>query len=533
MKFFLPVLLLLIEISISAQTFSYKKLSESFDRDEFDITSSIPFKGGLLSVVMDKKNSFNAKYSLKVCTVSENRKIQKNIKIGFEGEAFFRLIGIFQINDKPIIFYTTYASYKKVLHIKAIVLDPETLQAEATKEIRELPLYKDDTNLIFTGDSDAMWMSPVTIRLSQDSTRYLLVYRPITGRITSKNGIAEVYLAIIDANANLVFDKTEAFPLKSGIVRIQNSILAKNGKIYTLFTLLRSKSSSETQSFFLGITDTKEGKLREIPFDKSIGIIRDASFLYKNKLTDNIEILGTYSEDESEYEFNGVYQLEFNLQAETLKTIIKKELPNNIRLSNIYPEYGAEGSGSKNSYKIPLYDRIHKVHSGYRNNGTIDYTVEYISRGQESITYREGIEYYLYYLSLINFSFSNNDIACTVVEKKQIAKNSDIRNVCGIKAFLSGNKLVYFYNDFPGNLDLDSKPKPFEPHKKDDCSLVAAIIDEKGNLSKQEITSTFPKKYFPEPNNAIFLDEKTLILRVASPDTRYKKSDIAFVTIEE
>lgn len=532
MKFSLVSIFLITYVTSLSQDFSYQRLSENYDRNEFDITSTIPYKGGLLSVVMDSKNNFNAKYDISVCLISHDRKIQKSIKIGFKAEPFLRLIGLYQINDKPVIFYTNYASYKKVLHIKAILLNPETLQVEMSKEIKEMPLAEDDMSLIITDNSDAIWRSPIRIKISQDSSKYLLIYAPEMSNITGKKNITEAYFAVLDEEANFIYDKIETYPHSKFSLVFNDFLLTHNGKIFSLFSVFENRFTTENCRSYLRITETKGGKYREINLDKSVEVIRDANFLFRNKNDNNIEIIGTFSEESNDKDFSGVYRLQIDAQTETLKTLVRKNISDVLYLTEIYPEYGAEGAPPTKGYKYPLYARIHKIYSGYRNNGSIDYSLEYGYRGLERKVLTSGTYFSFYFLSIINFSFTGDNVISTVVEKKQITENNDAMNACGVKTIPFGNKLIYLYSDMPGNTDPEKKPKPFEPLKKNDCSLVAVIIDENGKTSKQEITSAFGKKQYPEPINAAFLNNKTLVLRIANPNTRYKETDIAFLTIE-
>lgn len=528
MKFLTLILLLFTELSISAQIFSYKKLSESFDREEFDITSSVPFKGGLLSVVMDKKSSFNAKYSIKVCNISKDLKLQKDINIGFEAEPNLELIGIFRIAENPIIFYSSYLPEKELLYIKAIILNKETLQIEKIKEIKKL--YQDRTffGRIIIRQPDAEWRSLIKITESQDSSKFFLSYIPRISSITPNTKRNEVYFAIIDANANLITDKIENYPKTISDIQFMDFAYSKNGKIYSLFSVYQDRHKINNSSAYLRTIDLSNGQSKDFDIEKNIGTIRNANLLFRNEK--NIEIIGIYSDNSNVNEFSGACHLQFNSETEVIKTVVRKELPYDFKLADIYPEYGYEAPTSKDYYKLPFYERFNTIYAGYKANGNIDLSIEYAAVTPDK-PYIINNDIKTYRLSVINFTFSGNTAFITLLEKKQIEKR-DANNVCGIKVLSHGNKLIYLFNDSPGNLDLEIKPKPFEPLTKDDCSLVAAIIDEKGNLSKEEITAVFPKKHYPEPVHAVLLDKKTLIMRVSNPVTRHKKSDIAFVTIE-
>ena len=135
-RFILAVCASFFSSLIVAQELSFQKIPGKFQRSDVDITSVIPFEDGLLSMAIDRKG-LAGKCEIRLCKINNDLEITKSIDIGFAGEKFMNMIGLYRIENKPVIFYHTYNSGSRVMNVKAIVINPETLKMESLKEIEK------------------------------------------------------------------------------------------------------------------------------------------------------------------------------------------------------------------------------------------------------------------------------------------------------------------------------------------------------------------------------------------------------------
>lgn len=531
-RFILTVCASFFSSFIVAQELSFQKIPGKFQRSDADITSVIPFEDGLLSIAIDRKG-FAGKCEVRLCKINNDLEITKSIDIGFAGEKFMNMIGLYRIENKPVIFYHTYNSGSRVMNVKAIVINPETLKMETLKEVVSFTPEYDDYALYDMKNEDAGWLSPVKIKLSQDSTRYLLTYNyyEITPVFKAEN--KESCLAVIDKDANLLFKKVERFPKGAGFVKILDFCLVDD-KIITFFNVADSRVAYEYTSKYVTTvrsTDIKTSKSTDVKLSKEIGFIRNARFLYKDKRSPKLHIVGTFSNEFNEQEISGGLHLIYNSTDGAVSLITKKELPYELKLSSLYSEYYLE-KRNEPGLNDPLYNRLKIEYCGWRNDDVIDVAVEYIASGTLRISDRSGnYPAFILFTSIINMSFSGGEITFSTIEKKQMPNQPERQNVSSFGAFPFGDKLIVLYNDNEANLRENKSPRIFDPMTKEPSILVAAIIDEKGNVVKREIARN-EDRVFPEPAKACSLNKNTILLRMANPITRYKEISLAAFTFE-
>ena len=81
-------------------------------------------------------------------------------------------------------------------------------------------------------------------------------------------------------------------------------------------------------------------------------------------------------------------------------------------------------------------------------------------------------------------------------------------------SFYSGNNLVLLYNDEKKNLEkkITQMPDDIEPHKRGTV-LVAAIVDEKGNLKREVVYEHQDDKYVTIPTSSRMISSNDILLK--------------------
>lgn len=510
MKFLLFIYTLLLSQILSAQQISFNILPETLKRNQFDISTAIPYKDGLLTAVMESDGK-DEKYIIKLGIIRADKSIQKSIDIGFKSEPKMKLAGIYAISNRPVIIYSTREGKQNDRHVKAVLINPGTLKMDAVKEIAVFPQERINDMEVKENNLDADWLSTLEIQPSQDSTKYF-----ITQLI---NG--EHHYIVFDADANVLQQRTVKFPDGASDFSV---CLTKKDKLLIFYNLPDVPGEKRYKNDFksiIRVIDLAENKSKEIVIDKSFGSIRKIRMLFKNGQVDELHLLSIYSESFSDDDISGALHFSFNTITEQTTLIAKKELPYDIKLSSLFPDYFMEGSAKKTE-NYPLFERLIISGCNWRNGNTIDLSIEYFVFGFPFLNFQ----------SVINFYFNGNEIIITPIEKKQLGPEEKAFTYCGAVPVAYNNNLVFLFNDNPENLERDSKPREFNPLSKSPGSLVAIIVDEKGNTTKREVYGKFDKNSFPELFCAHSVGTAMLLTRISKPDTRDKEYKLGFITLE-
>lgn len=508
MKYLIFIYASLLSQISSAQQIGFSILPETLKRNQFDISAAIPFKDGLLTTVMESDGK-DEKYIIKLGLIKPDKNIQKSIDIGFRSEAWMKLIGIYLINKRPVIMYSTRITKQNELHIKAVLINPETLKIEAVKEVAVFNENQPKNMPVIESNADAGWLDALEIQPSQDSTRYFINYE-----INDQHNFV-----VFDDNANVLYRRAEKFPDGS---RNLSVCLSKRDKLLIFYNLADVPGNTEYKNdfkSFIRSIDLSISKSTDIPIDKSIGNIRKIRILFKNGQAEDLHLLGIYSESFSDEDIAGALHLSFNTTTESTTLIAKKELPYDIKSSSLFPDYFMTAGPQRESY--PLFERLIFSYCDWANDDEINLAVEYLSFSFPAISFQ----------SIINFHFRGKEITATPIEKKQVAPEDNAFNYCGSIAVAYKNKLIFIFNDNSENLVGDKKPREFNPLAKESGNLVAVVVDEKGEATKQELYGKFEKNDFAELLYAQSIGPYNQIMRISKHDTRNKEFKLGIITI--
>ncbi|HEX7845564.1 MAG TPA: hypothetical protein VF476_07140 [Chitinophagaceae bacterium] len=410
-------------------------------------------------------------------------------------------------------------------------MDYETLRVTEVKEIKNFKLEKDDLSLLRGPSSDVEWESTIDIKLSQDKKKYLLIYEPY--KVWSPDGVPDnkqIYFAVMDSDAKLLYDKTESYPLTFASVSLKDFCLTSNNKILSLFTLADKpffRAYRSNYSTYVRSIDIKNGKANDIKFDKELGYVRACKFLPDSTDMSKIEIIGTYSDQWQMEEITGGFHLSYSPVDEKAKTVAKQALPSSIDLKSIYEQYYSE----KNHEDRPLYSRLNPIYAGWRENKSIDLVIECQSPYFGKLRLAETGTAVIRYTSCINLNFSNAVMRATVVPKNQVNLNMGGENMIGAFAVPYKDKLLLFYNDLVSNITNKGKVEELTT-RSDNYGIAVAEIDAGGNSTTRILTSDFTKKEFAEIIHAKVINKTTILLRVAEHVSRYKKFRISAIYLK-
>lgn len=507
MRYIVSLLAFFIPVASFTQQISLSILPEAIKRNQLDISSVISYQNGLLSAVMESDGN-DERYIIKLGLINQDKTIQKSIDIGFKSEQKMKLIGIYKVDGRPLILYTTQEGKLNDRHVKAVLINPQTLKMEGVKEIITIPGELKNGTQIKENNIDAEWLGILDVEASQDSGKYFIDEQ--------KNN--EHHFVVFDGAAKVLFDRKEKFPEGS---RNFSVCLTHKDKLIIYYNLADVPGNAVYKHDYKTIirsVDLNTNKSTETQIDKSFGNIRQIKMLFKTNLSDELHLLGLYSESFSDDDFAGAVHFTFDTQTEKATFIAKKEMPYDIKLSSLFPDYFSGKGPQIENY--PLFERMIFPHCDWRNND-IDLAVEYFAWGFPLLNFQ----------SIINFHFSGADIIVTTIEKKQLGPEENAFIYCGTTTIVFNNKLIFIFNDNSENLSGDKRPKDFNPLEKKPGSLVAVIVDEKGRTTKQEIYGKFEKNNYAELLISQFGDGNTIVARISKPDTRNKEFKLGFITI--
>lgn len=368
---------------------------------------------------------------------------------------------------------------KKEISVYAVRINQQTLKQEAKITLGTFDSYGEesfpDLNLLF--------------KVSPDSSKIALF---VKGLAINK-GNNEFYNAVFDPGLKKIWGGYNELPFGGFYVTITDHDINNEGELFVAF----KKYEKKINPISIRLYDKKVP-----PYDYNI-------FVYsQNKFARQVSVnLPGY--------FVAGTRLVFEKDGATTMAGLYKKTPNGNITGMFYNKFEStatavnenkllafpqdildlvdkDGMGKRNGSDPGIYDYLQLRQIITRKNGTVDIVSEVET---ESATTQSnpnqsfyGKTYRRYgYGSIINLNLDKEGHTLfTRIPKAQEGYQNDFG--LGYYPFVYDDKLIFFYNDHPDNIDRDLSKSPEHMtgfSKK--CVLATAIIDEKGNVTRKSI----------------------------------------------
>ncbi len=357
------------------------------------------------------------------------------------------------------------------------------------------------------------------IRFSTDSNNILvLTYWPI-----KQGGNVKYNLSVFNSHFEKKWSKTIELPLETKLTAIKDIYFSNEQEIVIAIGYLKEKLkiglASRNESNFPPITfkfyKLTETSQTEVNFDLKEKQAHDLGFIVTNNL---LQIIGLYRLGE-ESNINGIFISSFSKDLKTIEQSIFNEI-DETKIDNL--GNGNFARGENNLKGLKLNFTLHSIM--IRENGSIDLLCKYFEGTGVLKLIDMPKKGSFIYGDLLNMNLKqDNSITFTRIPKKALGLEEGwILNSYPIS---HNNKLIVVYNDSQDNLDKEDVENVKNKNRYSNSSLIAAIIDENGNLTRKVLHKNGVNEYFPSIYLVQLATNKFLInaynLKTFKPRNKY------------
>jgi hypothetical protein len=349
----------------------------------------------------------------------------------------------------------------------------------------------------FSGPSESI----VKFISSKDSSK-LLVFA-LTPYNKKEN--EKYYMAVYDDNMKKLWEKTVELPYLDKFVMMYDYFVTNQGEVGVLFKHYDQEVKKEsvkvdgarvpaykTKLLIYNKTTTKPV---EMVFNLNDKFVHDIDLT--TDATDNLTMFGTYKIKESGH-VNGYF----------ISTIDRKTNSVSLKKMDAFPQelielLDEDDQGSKKEKDPGLQTWFRLKHNGLRENGSLDYVLEFYRMTEHTRTDSRGSSrtYYTYEYGDIIVINVNSAGKSTFVRIPKMQYSTDFTAASGFVTLTYKNKLYFFYNDDKDNIIRDLAKKPESCTRFGKSSFVMTTVDEKGAFTREEL---FTNKDLAVTNCTIF-----------------------------
>jgi hypothetical protein len=404
--------------------------------------------------------------------------------------------GLERYGDNVFFIYNSYDKSSKTTTVYAIKVNEQTL-SQVSKTI------------IGSFDSESRYnQSDVSYKVSADSSKILLFVEEPERKKENK----QFYLGVYDQNFKKIWSKNVELPIGDRFVSVYDKDISNEGKVYLAIkhydkevsrqTVMENGDKIPSYTYKL-IVIGRNIPNKEISFDLKNHFIQGTKLVYgKNGI---ITVAGFYKK-KSNGNISGVFHSVFDTSSFQVSSPIMIGFPEDLLVRIDKDGFGKAGGAD------PGLDpdfRVNQIIS--RDNGSVDLVSEYLdyylsentlatAPGQPQISGAAMKSYSAKYVygDVVNINLDKTGKAVfTRLPKHQEGYRSNLG--LGYYPIIYNDKLVIFYNDDADNIDRDLSKAPEHIAKFKKGIFAAAIIDAKGNLSRQSIYSYKDDNYITLP----------------------------------
>jgi hypothetical protein len=432
--------------------------------------------------------------------------------------------GLKKYGNNIFFIYSAYDRENKNRTVYALKINP---QLASTAGKITMGIFDSSPN------DDYSRESPFDLKISPDSSKVLLFAEGPERKKENK----ECYIGVYDTDLKKIWAKEQELPINDRMVSFYDENLGNDGKVFIALKQYDKEVTRETvkengdkiPSYSYKIfVYVKEGLSRQVSFDMSNQFIQGTKLL--NGKNDQVIVAGLYKKKHNG-NITGAFYCTFDNLATEVKNIRMVEFP-----SDILTPVDKESQGRYNGPDPGLSPNFTIKHILFRSDGSIDMLSEYASttwRPKALYTTRfsgpNTDKTYFWSGDIINVNLDENGKAIiTRIPKRQEGEGHNMG--LGYYPAVYKDKLILFYNDNISNMDRDISKVPDTYWGSRKSVFAAAIVDRKGNVTRQAIYDYRQEKQWALPEDMSKISEtKYLItsgtLGLDSP-TRYGILDI-------
>lgn len=506
-SYFLLCFLIMWSSSIFSQKFSSDFYDKKYDISN-DFNSAILTKSGYLVLNSDMKGGAWGIGVKKITTLllfNDKMEIIKDVKVELKGGKSSRIKGFYKAGGKLILVYGYFDDKKdKQFVVSAIQINESDISIGPEKEL---------ATFVTESKKDYFYFS---LNYSTDSTKYLLFKEPEL----KNNEMKQFYFGVFNSDLIKQYDKEVKLNFDYGHAVVDTKILDEKGNVFVEIKYFdqelkdREYPGNEENSslkYTTEITSYAAGTQQSNKIDINLnGKKQHISKIVYNNKSKLIEIAGTYMNDDKSG-VSGVYACTYDPASRTTSKVNISEIPSEI--VGLFQKENIATVGKDNAGISGLF---RNQSLKYRNNGTIDFTLEYNNRIVRKVMYNQVPQMYTQFFckSILNININaDGKMVFTRIPKDQTSTYSNY--YISYSSFYAGNKLIFIYNDAKDNIvgNVNGVPQTIGDMRRSVCA--GAVIDENGNLERKIIYDQSEDNYITismisgsMDNNSIFLQKR-------------------------
>lgn len=357
------------------------------------------------------------------------------------------------------------------------------------------------------------------MRFTPDSNNIIvLTYWPL-----KQGGNVKYNLSVFNSHFEKKWSKTIELPLETKLTSIKDIYFSNEQEIVIAVGYLQEKlkiglagrNESAFPSFIFKFYKFTETSQTEVAFDLKEKQAHDLGFIISSNL---LQIIGLYRLGE-EANIKGLFISSFSKDLKTIEQSIFNEI-DETKIEKLGNDNFARGENSLKGLKLNF--RLHAIQ--YRNNGSIDLLCKYfeITPGFKLIDMPQKGSFI--YGDLLNINFKqDNSIILTRIPKKALGLEE--RWILNSYPIPCSNKLIVIFNDDEDNMDTREIEKVKKKIRYSNSLLIAAIVDENGNLTKEILHKNGVEGFFPSINLVQLSNNKFLLnaynLKIFKPRSKF------------
>jgi uncharacterized protein YxeA len=490
----------LLSTSVKAQTFDISWGDNA--KLKYDFDDAVPLANGKTLVLKLKtRTTFGSSdYTPILMLVDNNMETIKEAELQVE-EKNANLKGFEKYGNNIFFLYDAYDRSNKTTSVYALKINEQTLQP-SSKIV--MGTYDSDNR----GDQ-----AEATYKLSSDSSKILLFVEGPERRKENK----KLFVAVFNTDLKKLWSRDIELPILEKYVSIYDEDITDDGKVFIAIKHYEKEVTRETVRedgdkvpsyiYKLLVYSDANGKEKEISFNLDNNFIQGTKLVYNKN--NSITVAGLYKRKHNG-NINGAFYSTFDGNASEVKDPKMVEFPEDIIRLVDKDDFGSDKKSDPG-----LYPHFKIRYIKARNNGSVDLISEYYRLDivtQYNASTHSSTTYYNYkYGDIVNTNIGKDGKAVfTRVPKNQKFVNANI--FLGFYPLLFKDKLVLLFNDDKDNVDRDLEKAPDDVMKFKQSVLVAATIDEKGNLSRQAIYKNDDDDYITLPRNTTKISESSYLI---------------------
>jgi hypothetical protein len=437
-----------------------------------------------------------------------------SVEVKMKNQAFFLIKGLYAVKGEiNLIYGYSEKRFTDEIIISGIRINPQDLTIKGEVTLGNVKAKGD----FYTG------VEPLkeffTINYAVDSSRLYLVTYPIQKKTDPK----EFSFVVLNPDLSKLYSREIVLDVQSKFADIESTTLDQFGNFYVQrrtipIDVKTSAFDKEDQKY---VPD--ESKLTHYSKDEPAGtemaLGLNGKFVHQAKITINkatrqLDIAGTYK-NAADGKISGIFYCHYDPRIKKPSGLVSSEVDGSV-VEALVGEKLAKNSGKNPGLSLAF--TIQNV--SYRPNGSVDCILEYQNATQHyNLDAARSIYVRYYNFSILNVNItSSGKMSFTRIPKRQLSPAKDYHSFF---SFYQGNNLVLIYNENHNNLNkaLDEMPDEIEPDKRSTV-LAAAIINEKGEFTREVIYEHKDDKYVTMPKNSRMISGHDILI------TKMKESRI-------